>query len=309
MIVADLLDIHSDALSVSVSPMGARLVSVRFEGAELLYGPKTPEQIAADSSYCGAVCGRVANRIAGGHCVIGGRAYQLPINNGANHLHGGLSGFSDKNWAVLAHDASRIHLRYFSADGEEGYPGNLEVQAIYELVGDTLSLVLEARSDADTLCNLTQHAYWNLSSEADVSNHELRVQASEHTPIVANIPTGEIAHLAGSAYDLREWTRLGLRLGSAELPLGYDDNYCMQSGALVELRASGRRLVQRSDAPGLQVYTGYYLPDCYGGVALEPQAWPDAPNNAHFPSIELAAGAPYRRVMSWQFLNELGGSL
>lgn len=293
--------ISSDCLEVQISNLGARLISVLHQGFELLYGPKTEAKILADQCYCGAICGRVANRIAKGQCRIAGQDYQLPCNNGANHLHGGISGFSDKEWTLVEQTTHRVTLSYCSPDGEEGYPGELSVQACYELKGDTLNLHLTASCTQESLINLTNHAYWNLSGEASIAAHKLQVAAEQFTPMVENIPTGEIAPLAGSAHDLQQPTLLGERLGEGKpLPLGFDDNYCLNTPTCATLQAAGRSLSISTDAPGLQVYTGYYLPDCFGGIALEAQSYPDSPNHPNFPSIAIKSGEIHQRSISWQ---------
>ncbi len=295
--------LHTQECTVLISDYGARLLSFFHEGVELLYGPKSVADLLRDDCYCGAICGRVANRIAGGEAQLSdGRKLELPVNNGANHLHGGLQGFSDKYWLLESHDAQRIVFSYTSLEGEEGYTGTLHIRASYSLEGSSLSLDLEAQCDDLTLINLTHHAYWNLDGEGDVLQHRLQVKAEKFTPIVENIPTGEIAEVEGSVFDLRQPALLGERIGEGcPLPLGYDDNYCIQgdSESPVVLENGVRRLTVWSDAPGLQVYTGYYLPDRFGGVALEPQCYPDAPHHPHFPSIELTAGAHYSRHIIW----------
>ncbi len=301
-----LLTLQHDQLRVIISDYGARLLSVQLHGEELLYGPKDSKAMLADSCYCGAICGRVANRIAHGCVTLSdGRHLQLAINNGSNHLHGGSRGFSDQLWCVKSHSESSLVLSLVSPDGDEGYPGELRLLATYSLVDNSLCLDLEAQSDQLTLLNLTHHAYWNLSQQNDMLQHELRVAAQQYTPMMENIPTGEIAPVAGTPYDLSEPVLLASRVGERKsLPLGYDDNYCLTPSDCepqVELRAGARRLRLWTDAAGLQVYTGYYLPDPFGGVALEPQSYPDAPHHAHFPSIELPAGVTYRRRVRWEF--------
>ncbi len=299
-----LYSLTSAELKVVISDFGARLISAQYQGKELIYGPKSPDKIFADDCYCGAICGRVANRIAGGQFQMpDGRSYQLPINNGNNHLHGGLSGYSDKIWQLIKQSESEITLSYSSPDGEENYPGAIEIVATYRLIGNRLSLCMQASSDTDSIINLTNHVYWNLSGESDICQHILEVAADRFTPINDNIPTGEILPVADSPFDLRSPVILGDRIGQDKtLPLGYDDNYCLPSiqQPQVKLRISGCQLSLWTDAPGLQVYTGYYLPDCFGGVALEAQSYPDSPNQPLFPSILIEAGKAYERNIVWE---------
>ncbi len=303
-----LITLSNESLSVVISDFGARLLSARFHDEELLYGPKSVEDMLNDSCYCGAICGRVANRIAKGHAPMSnGETLSLPINNGENHLHGGIRSFADKLWMVEAQTETDLILSLISTDGDEGYPGTLEVRAHYKLDDAGITLRLEAISDKLTLINLTHHAYWNLGSEPTiVENHTLRVEAENYTPMVENIPTGEIASVADSPFDLRDSTALSERIGDGcLLPLGYDDNFCLNAnrGPQVTLQCGDRSLCLWTDAPAVQVYTGYYLPQPFGGVALEPQSYPDAPNKQAqgFPSIELQAGVHYARQIRWCF--------
>ncbi len=294
----------SSELSVTLTNYGARVLSVVKDGVECLYGPKTAAELQADTCYCGAVCGRVANRIAGGHFSLAGKQYSLAVNNGPNHLHGGNVGFSDMLWVVSEYSASRVVLTLVSPDGDEGYPGEVCVQAIYTLEGTALRLELSATTSARTLLNLTNHAYWNLNGEGTMDNHHLQVVASAYTPMIANIPTGVIAPVAGTLYDLNTPALLGERNAPAAIAGGYDDNYVLPTSPglkQVAVLTNGVRTLKLStDAPGLQVYTGDYLPLKRGGVALEAQNFPDSPHHPHFPCIELHPGETYRRTILWE---------
>ncbi len=297
----EVFDLRSEQLSVRVTNFGARLLSVVHGGVDCLYGPKTAEELLADTCYCGAICGRVANRIAGGSFVLGGKQYSLATNNGPNCLHGGNTGFDSRIWAVDVVTEESIVLTLSSPDGEEGFPGAVELRATYVLDGNNLILTMEAETDAHTILNLTNHAYWNLCGEGTVDNHELCVRASAYTPMVANIPTGRVELVAGTPYDLNSPASLGER--HALLPGGYDDNYVLHTAPVLEdaavLTARGRTLRIMTDAPGLQVYTGDYLPLPRGGVALEAQSFPDTPHRPHFPTIELYPGEVYSRSIQW----------
>ena len=207
----EVFTLSSQDLSVRVSNIGARLLSFVCNGTDWLYGPKTPQELLEDTCYCGAICGRVANRIAGGSFVLDGRTYTLAVNNGPNHLHGGIIGFSDRAWTVEEVTESRLVLSLVSPDGEEGYPGTVTVKAVYTLEERTLTLEMTATTDAPTLLNLTNHAYWNLNGTGTMDDHMLQVYASAYTPMVANIPTGVIAPVAGTLYDLTSPACLGER--------------------------------------------------------------------------------------------------
>lgn len=303
-----LLTLASGRIEVQVATYGARILSVKRHGKELVYGPKTPSELMADTCYCGAICGRVANRIAQGAFSLDGVCRRLAVNNGPNHLHGGIEGFSHKVWNVEEANERRIVLSYRSPDGEEGYPGTLEIVATYRLEGDTLSLSLEAYSDATTIVNLTNHVYWNLAGSGTIDNHKLEVRATAYTPVdPTNIPLGSILPVRGTDFDLRTAAMLGERNSAAHpaVAAGFDHNYALptenttQVAAVLTCPAAGRKLVVATDAPGLQVYTGEYLPDPRGGIALEAQGFPDAVNVPHFPSVVLRPGDTFRRTIAW----------
>ena len=299
----EIYTLSSDTLKVRVCNIGARVLSFEYDGVDMLYGPKNAQELQADTCYCGAICGRVANRIAGGLFVLDGKEYSLAVNNGPNHLHGGLKGFSDLPWTVESASPTQLVLSLESPDGDEGYPGTVKVQAIYTLAGNCLTLEMKAESDAPTLLNLTNHAYWNLNGSGTMDDHLLTVKASAYTPMVANIPTGAILPVAGTLYDLTSPACLGERNAPDAISGGYDDNYVLPTAPGVKRVATltnGKYTLHlATDAPGLQVYTGDYLPLKRGGVALEAQNFPDSPHNPHFPSIELRPGQVYARTIEW----------
>ena len=300
----EIYTLKTPELTVRITNFGARVLSYEYQGVDCLYGPKTLEDLPADTCYCGSICGRVANRIAGGSFVLDGKEYTLAVNNGPNHLHGGLKGFSDMPWQVETVTETQLVLSLVSPDGQEGYPGTVSVRAIYTVEGRRLTLQMEATTDAPTLLNLTNHAYWNLSASGTIDTHCLQVNASAYTPMVANIPTGYIAPVEGTLYDLRKPAVLGERNAADAIAGGYDDNYVLPTTPGVKLAAvltNGYRTLRvMTDAPGLQVYTGDYLPLKRGGVALEAQNYPDSPHQPHFPTIELRPGEEYRKIIAWE---------
>lgn len=304
--------LSSSDLSVRLTNYGGRLLEVVYKGVDRLYGPKTGDELLADTCYCGSICGRVANRIADGSFELGGKVYTLAVNNGPNHLHGGLCGFSDRCWKVESVTDNSLSLSLVSPDGEEGYPGTVQLRATYSVCGSSLKLELEGTTDAPTLLNLTNHAYWNLDGEGTVDSQLLQVKAAAYTPMVANIPTGDIAAVQDSLYDLNSPASLGARYaafverkGEAGPACGYDDNFVLGTDGCVQTVATLSNgdctLTLSTDAPGLQVYTGDYLPLPRGGVALEAQNYPDSPHNPLFPSIELVPGQLYKRTIVWSF--------
>jgi len=239
--------------------------------------------------FFGAIIGRYGNRIAGGRFELGGETFQLPLNNGANSLHGGATGFHTRLWAAEPIDGG-VRLRRSSPDGENGYPGTLEVSVDYVLDESSLRIAYAASSDRDTVVNLTNHAYWNLSGGGTIEAHELRINASAYTPVdEALIPTGELADVAGTPFDFRAAKPIG--------EFGYDHNWVLDGGepaAVLHDPLSGRTLEITTTEPGLQFYAGGMLDIApYGaraGVALETQHFPDSPNRPGFPSTVLRAG-------------------
>lgn len=303
-------ELVSEQLCVSITNYGGRIVSVLKDGLDLVYGPKTAEDFAKDSCYCGAICGRVANRIAKGRFCLDGSTHQLAVNNPPNHLHGGIEGFDSKVWEVQESSPSRLVLTLSSPDGEENYPGALEVVATYMLAGETLELTLEAyTTDTPTIVNLTNHVYWNLlGTGGSIDEHTLEVRATAYTPKdETGIPDGRILPVDSTPFDLRKAVQLKERNSTQypEVSQGFDHNYVLPSGeedqiaAILHCPLTGIRLVLATDAPGLQVYTGEYLPVPRSGIALEAQGFPNAINTPHFPSVVLRPGYSATRRISW----------
>jgi len=293
---------------------------------DVALGFDTLEDYRNQDKYLGALVGRYANRIGGASFPLNGKTYPLAANNGANHLHGGLAGFSMRVWTVEALSGSTVTLSLFSPDGEEGYPGGLSVRVAYALTGDGLSIGYEAESDADTLCNLTNHTYFNLSGHdsGPVLDQEVQLLASAYTPADAgSIPTGELAPVEGTPMDLREMRPIGAGIdaGFEQLRLagGYDHNWVID-GSAGTLRPAARayspktgiRLEALTTQPGIQFYTGNFLGGCprgkdgtpYNdrwGFCLETQNFPDAPHHGNFPSAVLRAGEKYSQKTVFRF--------
>ncbi len=271
--------------------------------------------------YLGCTIGRVANRIARGRFTLDGKTYSLPLNNGPNSLHGGISGFSRKLWqAEPIPRAAGVRMSYRSPDGEEGYPGNLETSLVVTLA-ETNELVLDytATADQPTPINLTNHSYFNFRGKGTVLDYELMIAAEEYTPRDEHlIPTGEIKPVANTPLDFRRPTPIGARFPEIkERPVGYDNNFVL-SGAGLRLAAraydpqTGRGLEVRTTEPGVQLYTANFLDGsqigksgiAYGqhsGFCLETQNFPDAVNHPHFPACILRPGKTYRQTTTYQF--------
>ncbi|MGA5351246.1 aldose epimerase family protein [Streptomyces sp. LPB2020-019-1HS] len=260
--------------------------------------------LAHPEPYLGALIGRYANRIAGGRFALDGRTYTVPCSDGPNALHGGERGFDKRVWDVepVPHG---LRLSRVSPDGEEGFPGRLEVTVVctVEETG-ALRLVYEAVTDAPTVVNLTNHSYWNLAGHGVAGGHELRLAASRYTPVDEHlIPTGEQAAVDGTRFDFR---------ASRPVGAGYDHNFVLDKGVtgtaeqVAELYdpGSGRVLTVATTEPGLQLYTGDHLPaplSAGAGIALETQHFPDSPNRPQFPSTELRPGQVYRSETVYGF--------
>jgi aldose 1-epimerase len=297
------------------------------ERRNVALGCPTLAGYVADRSSLGATIGRFANRIADGRFEIDGTPYQLARNNGPNALHGGPTGFSKRLWqAELSEDA--LMLTYRSADGEEGYPGALDVSVRYTLGGDdTLALDYAASTDKPTILNLTNHSYFNLAGEGvgDILGHEMTIFADAFTPITeALIPTGEIRSVTGTPFDFSAQARIGARIDESDVQLarpgGYDHNFVLRNGgaegelvlaARAVERASGRALEVWTTQPGIQFYTGNSLTGAQGrgyprrtGFCLETQHFPDSPNQPSFPSTILRPAEVFRSRTLYRFLTE-----
>ena len=319
--------------SVSLSNLGAGIVSVIVpdrEGklADVAIGYENPTDYMADGPCAGKVPGRYANRIANGLFTLDGVAYKLAINNGPNALHGGPTGFQNRLWDVGLVGDDSVRFTRLSPDGEEGYPGNLTVVALYRWTDDNrLELTLEAQTDVATIVNLTNHAYFNLSGHdsGSVLDHELRLAASRVLPTDETlIPTGEMAPVAGTPMDFTKSHAIG-RDANADFPAlkygkGYDNCWVVDNWTPGEIKTvaelfdakTGRALEVETDQPGVQIYTGNWLEGCptgkggyvyhdYDGVAIECQDFPDAPNHPEFPGVRLSPAEIYRRHINFNF--------
>jgi aldose 1-epimerase len=286
--------------------------------------------------FFGATVGRYANRIANARFVLDGNAAQLTANNGKHALHGGPDGFDRKLWQITEIEEGAepcVTLAYVSVDGEEGYPGRLDVRVTYRLTGPSeLSISFEARADRPTIVNLTNHSFFNLegvAAGAGILDHRLTVIADRFLAIDPEaIPLPEEPRtVTGTPFDFRNPSIIGSRIRHDEEQLrngkGYDHNFCLDGAGELRLAArleaprSGRVLELLTDQPGLQVYSGNYLDGSIQGkqdllyrqsdaICLEPQVWPDTPNRPDFPSARLAPGDTYRHRTVYRFASTGG---
>jgi aldose 1-epimerase len=275
------------------------------------------EHYESDRAYVGSLVGRFGNRIAGARFELDGATHELTANEGVNHLHGGALGFGKRVWRVLdvgeRHDR-RVLLGLSSPDGEDGYPGNLEATVELTVRPRVLSIVLTARTDAATPVNLTYHPYFNLAGNPGIpaAEQKLRIPASHYLPVADGlIPTGELAPVADSIFDFRTSRRLQPPPASTHAQLGiaggYDHCWVLDPDAdcACELTSQDRAVtLTMSGGPGLQFYNGQFLarshPSLGSGVILEPQGFPNAPNERRFPSAILHPGDKYRRVIEYR---------
>jgi len=329
---------NSNGVEIEITNYGGIVVSLRVPDrrgglADVVLGYDDIAGYEKDKWHLGAIIGRYANRIAEGKFRLNGREYTLARNNGPNHLHGGIVGFEKVIWdaRVIVRDLDeRLILEYVSEDGEEGYPGKLNVRVEYFLnEKNEFQIKYSASTDKDTVVNLTNHSYFNLlgADKGDVLQHQLHLNADGFTPVNENlIPTGELASVKGSPFDFTELHTIGSRIHQDDSQLkfgrGYDHNWVLNKGteAGVSLAAtlfepqSGRRMEIFTTEPGIQFYSGNFLDGRargkgglaygrYSGLCLETQHFPDSPNQAKFPSTVLRVGEEYESVTVFRFSN------
>lgn len=324
-------DVHQATLTgpgglrVIVLTCGARLTELWVPDAkgtlaDIVLGQGNLDDWQTHGTYLGATCGRYANRIAGGRFTLDGRTVQLDRNEGDNTLHGGSNGFDRKHWTIDSHSDTHVTFATTSPDGEMGFPGTLHARTTYRIDGPTLSIEMTATTDAPTIVNLVNHAYFNLAGQGagDIMGHQLQIDASHYLPVDSQlIPTGEILSVADTAFDFRQPRAIGARLPG---PNAFDHNLCLSAPTGPDgLRpcltatdlASGRRMHLSTTEPGVQFYTGAHFSDGPGkagrryprfaGFAAETQRFPDSPNRPQFPAARLDPGQTYRHVMRFDF--------
>jgi aldose 1-epimerase len=280
------------------------------------------------SPYFGALIGRYGNRIGGGKFTLNGETYALAQNDNGNHLHGGLKGFDKVYWNIEPIDQSRLKLTYKSVDGEEGYPGNLDVQVTYSLSEDnTFQIEYLAKTDKPTVVNLTQHTYFNLGGHdsGDILNHQLQLNAPSYLPVDKGlIPTGKIESVENTPFDFRAPNTVGARIndGHEQMVIGKGYDHCwvfepgsdatMRSVATLGLHTTGIQMEVLTTEPAIQFYSGNFLDGknigkgghAYQhryGLCLETQHFPDSPNKPEFPSVVLNPDSVYHSVTAYRF--------
>jgi aldose 1-epimerase len=323
-------------MEVSITNFGATVVALRVPDragkvADVVLGYDKLEDYENGKAYFGATVGRYANRIAGGKFSIDGKTYTLPKNDGDNTLHGGIVGFSKKAWKareIPSNEAAVLEFTYLSADGEEGFPGNLSVKVVFTLPADRNELKIDytANTDKDTVLNLTNHSYFNLAGEGNgnILDHVLTLHTKQFTPVDKTlIPTGELRDVAGTPLDFNNATAIGKRINEDYEQLvfgkGYDHNWVLASASGKGLTSaaeaydpnSGRTLEVLTTEPGVQFYSGNFLDGSKGkgnkpyplraAFCLETQHFPDSPNHPNFPSTLLKPSAVFHSQTVFRF--------
>ncbi|MCB0666175.1 MAG: galactose mutarotase [Saprospiraceae bacterium] len=328
---------NQNGMVVEITNFGGIITSImvpdrdgNFEDVNL--GFDNLQEYVDGNPFFGAIVGRYGNRIGGAKFTIDGNEYKLLANNGVNHLHGGKQGFDKRLWDAQIIDMEGVpalQLHRISADMEEGYPGNLDVTIVYSLDDENrLTIDYTATTDKPTVCNLTNHAYFNLAGHDDgnIMDHEMMLNADHYTPVDDGlIPTGEIRPVEGTPFDFRNPKRIGNEIDSdhpqMQIGKGYDHNFVLNhepGGGMVQLAAvvyeptSGRVMEAYTSEPGIQFYSGNFMSGevvgkggaVYprrGAFCLETQHYPDSPNKPEFPSVVLRPGETYHTTTAYQF--------
>jgi aldose 1-epimerase len=295
-------------LEADILDFGATIRALRFDGVPVTLSLPALEDYVAGRAYFGAIAGRFANRIAGGRFTLDGTLWQLPCNEaGKTHLHGGMRGFSHRRWHIRKVGPAQVTLAYRAADGEEGYPGTMDVTCTYAIAGaGTLSIALEATCDRPTIVNLAAHSYFNLDGGGSIADHRLEIPAAHYLPVDANkIPTGEIAPVAGTPFDFRDPRRIGEQTYDHAFVLSPAVDGKPRPVARLTGGRSGITLEVDSTEPAVQFYDGHMLGiGGFGpraGLCLEPERFPDAPNHPDFPGAVLRPGETYRQITQYRF--------
>ena len=325
---------NSKGVEAKITNYGAIVVSMRVPDKngkfdDVVLGYDTLDGYLKDKTYFGGIVGRYANRIAKGKFSLDGKQYTLAVNNGENHLHGGIKNFETMVWKAkssIVKDGASLELNYFSRDGEEGYPGNMKVKVIYTLTeNNELKIEYTATTDKDTVVNLTNHSYFNLAGagSGNILNHLMQINADRFTPTDSgSIPTGELRNVKSTPFDFSVPTAIGARIEDPDEQLklgsGYDHNYVLNKNnqsltlaAKVYEPTTGRGLEVFTTEPGVQFYSGNFLDGVKGkngkvyqkrdAFCLETQHYPDSPNQPQFPTTVLKPAQKYTQTTIYKF--------
>ena len=324
---------NKKGMSADITNYGAKIIRLitpdrngKFDDVVLSFD--TLEEVIEKEIYFGAICGRFANRIKDGKFTLDGEDYQLPVNNGTNALHGGIHGFNEKVWTLKSVTQQELVLTLFSADGEEGYPGNLSVTATYFLSDENeLKIHYEATTDKPTIIGLTNHSYFNLKGAGNgtIRHHQLQLNADFYTVLDESFAlTGEIRPVEGTPFDFRQPTVVDVRVDDEAFVPGWglDNNWCIRKHQFGELALagfvyepeSGRKMEVLTTQPGIQIYSGNWIENVTGkegkiydrqdAICLETQGFPNSPNIPFFPSPVLRPDEKYDEWCVYKFSAE-----
>ena len=327
------ISLSNSQISCSILTYGAALQSLKVKDrngnpTDIILGYDTLDEYISNDGYLGAIVGRYANRIEKGNLTVDGKKYKLAVNDGPNHLHGGPSGFSQRIWNIKELTDTKAVLTLTSPDMEENYPGKLDVTVTYSLNEKTLSIKYEATTDKTTVCNLTNHSYFNLGghNSGDVLNQKILINADNYTPTDAtSIPYGCIESVIDTPMDFRAAKAIGKDIKNDFLQLnqakGYDHNYVLNKGsdrhelslaAVAGCESTGIKMEMKTTMPGMQFYTANFIEEGRNGkggakygkhhaFCLESQFFPDTPNRSNFPSCILKPGDRYINETDFTF--------
>ncbi|GAB3027199.1 galactose mutarotase [Niabella terrae] len=322
--------LENNGIEAGITNYGGRVVNLlvpdkQGNKVDVIVGPSNLKDMHDIVDFYGAIIGRYGNRIANGKFSLNGTEYSLNVNNGKNTLHGGKKGFHNQVWDAEQTNDSTLVLTYTSADGEQGFPGTLKAKVVYTLTASKeLKIDYEATTDKTTVCNLTNHSYFNLNGGGTINNHLLQINANSYTPVDATlIPTGELQDVAGTPFDFRNPTAIGARVDEKNTQLeygkGYDHNFvvggdgsAMRTVARITGDQSGISMEVISVEPGLQFYGGNFMDSKFNmkygtkndyrtAFCLETQHYPDSPNQPAFPSTTLEPGSVYKTATIYKF--------
>ena len=325
---------NSNGVSVDVINYGGIITRIETPDSNgnmgnIVLGMDNLEDYTNATTYFGAIIGRFGNRIANGKFSLNGTDYQLATNDGANHLHGGVQGFDKKVWTMApfsTENSAGVTLSLVSPDGDQGYPGELTTKVTYTLTNkNTLDMQFVAKTNKPTIINMTQHSYFNLAGKGDILDHQMQINSNAITPVDGGlIPTGELMQVAGTAFDFRNPKAIGKEINvddeQLKLGKGYDHNFVLKNkpnhdlieAANVYEPSSGRTLTVYTEEPAVQFYSGNFLDGSSkqasglvhkqrSGFCLEPQHFPDAPNQPTFPTTTLLPGDVYSTRIVYEF--------
>ncbi|QQM64463.1 galactose mutarotase [Pseudoalteromonas sp. LC2018020214] len=302
-------------LAAEILPFGAIIKSIKFKKQEMTLSVDDPQYYLENPFYLGATIGRYANRIAKGRFNLSGTQYQLEANNGPNSLHGGVKGFNKVLWQVTKQTESEVELYYCSPDGEQGFPGELQVWQTISAKNGELTLHFKAITNKETLVNFTNHCYFNLDGSESINEHLVQINTDRYLPIdTTSIPLNEAALVCGTCFDFTKPAQVGEALSAVHPQLeagnGFDHCYIFNDDSSLKTMATltsphtNVSLTLKSTQPGMQLYTANFVGSPFKArqaLCFEAQNWPDAPNRENFPKANLLPAEKYEQVIIYAF--------